>query len=81
MCFEFDGTKIPSTPTLEWNFDKRDNFDMRPSCIVFDDVDKDGTVELICTTRRDDHTGSGAGRTLLVASSPLPIEAGGLNLL
>ncbi|HEY9188264.1 MAG TPA: T9SS type A sorting domain-containing protein [Ignavibacteria bacterium] len=81
MCFEFDGTNIPTTPTLEWNFNVRDNFDMRPSCIVFDDVDNDGTVELICTTRKDDYTGSGAGRTLLVASSPLPIEAGGLNLL
>lgn len=81
LCFEFDGTKIPTTPTLEWNYGLRDNFDFRPTCILFDDVDGDGTVEIVTTSRRDDFGGSGSGRTVIVASSPLPIEAGGLNLL
>jgi len=54
--------------------------DFRLTCLLFDDIDADGTVEIIAASRKDDYTGSGSGRTVIIGSLPIPIDVGGLNM-
>lgn len=53
---------FPDTPTTKWDYGKDPSADFRPSGFAFDDVDDDGDIELITTSRT-----SGA-RALNVAS-------------
>lgn len=62
-----DGT-FPDAPTTAWGYDKDPADDFRPSGFVLDDVDADGQIELITTSRTSN------ARAVVVAT---PI--GGLN--
>ncbi|MCA9732358.1 MAG: T9SS type A sorting domain-containing protein [Deferribacteres bacterium] len=50
------------TPTSEWNFNLEDNIDFRPYSLTVEDIDLDGTNELIVGVRQGDR-----GREVLVA--------------
>ncbi|KAA3653659.1 MAG: hypothetical protein DWQ10_18255, partial [Calditrichaeota bacterium] len=50
------------TPTSEWNFNLDDNIDFRPYSLTVEDIDLDGTNELIVGVRAGDR-----GREVLVA--------------
>jgi hypothetical protein len=80
ICFEYDGTKLPSTPTVEWAMDIRNYCDFRSTALDIDDIDNDGDVEIAVVSRRDDYAGSGSNGSLIVGSTMLPIEQGGLNI-
>ncbi|HEY9188265.1 MAG TPA: FG-GAP-like repeat-containing protein [Ignavibacteria bacterium] len=81
FCFEYDGTKLPSEPTVSWNLGLRDKMLFRPSSLVIEDVDGDSDPEIIVVSRRDDYTGTDKGRTLIVATAATPIEQNGLNVI
>lgn len=53
-------------PNYEWNFDVEDNFDFRPYSLIIEDIDKDGTNELIAGVRQ---SGSGSLRQVYVCSA------------
>ncbi|MGH7596295.1 MAG: T9SS type A sorting domain-containing protein [bacterium] len=67
--FEFDGANFPTTPSETWNLGVPDNFLFINSGIAIGDVDNDNEVEIILQSRRDDYTGAGLGRTMLVVNS------------
>ena len=50
-------------PHSEWNFDIAENLDVRPFSLTIEDIDNDGTNELIVGVRQGDR-----GREVLVAS-------------
>jgi hypothetical protein len=83
FCFEYDGTKMPDEPTLTWNLNVRDNFQIRPIRLHVDDLDGDGIQEIIVLSRYDDyraHAGTGRGRTLIIAKYLGYIEPGASDL-
>ena len=65
--YEFDGSSFPSTPTFLSNLDLPDNFRYFATRVLADDVDGDGELELITTSRRDDWGGLDVGRSLIVS--------------
>jgi hypothetical protein len=54
-------------PTSGWNFGLPDEVDFRPYSLTIEDIDNDGTNELICSSRSGDRLGTST-RELLVAS-------------
>jgi hypothetical protein len=54
-------------PTSGWNFGLADEVDFRPYSLTIEDIDNDGTNELICSSRAGDRLGSNT-REILVAS-------------
>jgi len=67
FCFEYDGTKMPDEPTLTWNLGLRDYMTFCPTRVIIDDMDNDGMQEIIISSRRDDYTGTGLGRTIMIS--------------
>ena len=67
FCFEFNGASMPNEPTLTWNLGLRDYMNFCPTRIIIDDMDNDGMQEIIISSRRDDYTGTDAGRTIIIA--------------
>ena len=83
FCFEYDPvTGMPSEPTLTWNLGLEDNFDYRATSVTIADLDGDGEMEIIITSRQDDfwdynYSGTwSTGRTVTIANYFLPIEPG-----
>ncbi|MCX6138641.1 MAG: T9SS type A sorting domain-containing protein [Ignavibacteriales bacterium] len=67
--YEFAGTTFPAQPTFSSRCGIRQGIQYRSSRVLLDDLDKDGDVEIVLTSRKDDYGGapnSGAGRTLVV---------------
>ena len=52
-------------PSGEWNFGVADNYDLRPYSLTIEDIDNDGTNELIAGIRQ---AGSGSDRGVIVSS-------------
>jgi hypothetical protein len=67
IFYEFDGSTFPDVPTFVTNLDLPDNFRYFVTRMMADDVDGDGELELITTSRRDDWGGSDVGRSLIVS--------------
>jgi hypothetical protein len=67
LFYEYDGSTFPSVPTFVTNLDLPDNFRYFVTRIAADDVDGDGELELLTTSRRDDWPAADVGRTLLVS--------------
>jgi hypothetical protein len=65
-AYEFNGTTFPTDPDMVSNLGLRDNFRYLTTSVSIDDVDGDGTPEIITTSRRDDFSGLLLGRTLMV---------------
>jgi hypothetical protein len=81
FIFEFDGTKMPATPTASWNLGVRDNMRFMIFNLILEDVDNDNEIEIITQSRRDDYTGTDKGRTLIIGSLGTPLEQDGLNII
>lgn len=68
--FEFDGTNFPTTPSETWNMGRPDNHVFKLAGLEIGDVDSDGDMELVITSRGPDDGAAGtSGRTMIVANS------------
>jgi hypothetical protein len=81
FIFEYDGAKMPDSPTATWNLGLRDNMRFMLFNLILEDVDNDNEIEVITQSRRDDYGGTNAGRTLIIGSLGTPLEKDGLNII
>ena len=70
--FEHDGTNFPTEPQESWGLDRPAGFQYITTSLNLADIDNDGDIEIIMTSRNDSFggaLGSTGGRTMLVVNA------------
>jgi hypothetical protein len=68
--FEHDGTNFPAEPQESWGLDRPAGFQYLTTSLNIADVDNDGDIEIVMTSRNDNFGGTpGSGRTMLIANA------------